>query len=72
MNNDPSLRRDISDVDDELRAPEAADTEGHHGPTRPDDTDTEGHVRFMLDEQGNPDVASPDDGEDTEGHKRRV
>ena len=35
-----------------------------------DETDTEGHVRFLLDEQGNPDVASPDD-EDTEGHKRR-
>ena len=34
-----------------------------------DDTDTEGHVRFMLDEQGNPDVASPDDSDkDTEGH----
>jgi len=69
MTNDPSLRRDIADVDDELRAPEATDTEGHRL-YQVDDTDTEGHVRFMLDEQGNPDVASPDDGEDTEGHKR--
>ena len=69
MNNDPSLRKaDISDVDDQLRAPEAADTEGHRL-YQVDDTDTEGHVRFMLDEQGNPDVASPDDSDkDTEGH----
>ena len=68
MNNDPSLRRDIADVDDELRAPEATDTEGHV--VRWSDIgDTEGHVRFMLDEQGNPDVASPEDGDkDTEGH----
>jgi hypothetical protein len=54
----------------------AATTRGEHtmnnDPSlrKADETDTEGHVRFLLDEQGNPDVASPDD-EDTEGHKRR-
>jgi hypothetical protein len=35
----------------------------------PEAADTEGHVHFLLDEQGNPDVVRPDD-EDTEGHRR--
>ena len=32
--------------------------------------DTEGHIRYLLDEQGNPDVARRDDEEDTEGHRK--
>jgi hypothetical protein len=49
-------RSPIGTEGDERRSPEAADTEGH--------------VRFLLDEQGNPEVNLPDDGEDTEGHRR--
>jgi hypothetical protein len=51
-------------TDPELRAP------GNGDEVRASAADTEGHVRYMLDEQGNPDVVRPGEGEDAEGHVR--